>query len=84
MTETPRTLEIRSSPHIRRGHSVDVIMFHVVLALLPTAAFAVWAFGITGAATLLTAVAACVVTEHVLSRSGGRFPPLHGSGAFAI
>ena len=30
-----RTLEIRTSPHVLSGYSVDTIMFNVVLALLP-------------------------------------------------
>ncbi|MCP3980627.1 MAG: RnfABCDGE type electron transport complex subunit D [bacterium] len=67
-----RTLEIRTSPHILSGHSVDSIMFNVVLALLPTAAFAIWVFGLAGLLTLSVATASCVLTEHLLSRAGGR------------
>jgi electron transport complex protein RnfD len=67
-----KTLEIRSSPHILSGYSVDTIMFNVVLALLPATAFAVYAFGLAGLATLATAVASCVLTEHAVCRLGGR------------
>lgn len=66
MTGLGRTLDIRSSPHILSGNSVEHIMLHVVLALLPTSAFAVYAFGLTAALTLLVAVAATVLTEHLL------------------
>ncbi|MBZ0269856.1 RnfABCDGE type electron transport complex subunit D [bacterium] len=68
MTDRARTLEIRTSPHIVSGHSVDNIMFHVVLALLPAAGFAVWAFGLAALLGLATAVASCVLTEHVIAR----------------
>jgi len=63
-----KTLEIRTSPHILSGHRVDTIMFNVVLALLPTTIFAVYAFGLAGALTLAVATASCVATEFVLSR----------------
>ncbi len=67
----PRTLEIHTSPHIASGSSVEVIMRNVVWALLPTSAFAVYAFGLAGLLLLLTAVGTCVVTEHLFSRSSG-------------
>lgn len=66
MTAAGRTLEIRSSPHVLGGNSVDHIMRHVLLALLPTAAFAVYAFGLCALATLLCGTAAAVLTEHLL------------------
>lgn len=72
MTALAKTLEIRTAPHVLSGHSVDTIMFNVVLALLPTSGFAVYAFGLAGALTLFTAVASCVLTEHVLCRLAGR------------
>ena len=64
-------LEIRTSPHIVGGSSVDTIMFNVVLALVPVTAFAVWAFGWTALLTLTVAVGTCVGVEHVASRAGG-------------
>ena len=66
MTGPGKTLEIRSSPHFLSGNSVDQIMFQVVLALLPTSAFAVYAFGLTAVAMLVVAVLATVLTEHLL------------------
>lgn len=68
-----KTLEIRTSPHILSGYAVDTIMFNVVLALLPAALFAVYAFGLAALLTLTVAVASCVAVEHWVSkRSGGR------------
>ena len=66
MAEVSKTLEIRTSPHILSGYSVDTIMFNVVLALLPVVAFAVFAFGLAGLLTLSTALVSCVLTEHVI------------------
>lgn len=67
-----KTLEIRTSPHILSGDSVDTIMFNVVLALLPTAAFAVYAYGLAGLLTLTVALLSCVLTEHLICRASGK------------
>jgi len=67
-----RTLEIRTSPHIVSGYDVDTIMFNVVLALLPTTAFAVYAFGLSALLTLLMALASCLATERLACRLAGR------------
>ena len=67
-----KTLEIRTSPHILSGDSVDTIMFNVVLALLPTAAFAVYAYGLAGLLTLTVALLSCVLTEHLICRANGK------------
>jgi electron transport complex protein RnfD len=67
-----KTLEIRTSPHILSGYSVDTIMFNVVLALLPTTAFAIYAFGLAALLTLTVALASCVLTEHLICRASGK------------
>ena len=72
MRDRGKTLEIRTSPHILSGYSVDSIMFNVVLALLPATAFAVFAFGLPGLLTLTMALASCVLTEHVICRATGK------------
>ena len=61
-------LNIDSSPHIQSGASVDTIMRHVVYALLPVVAFAIYSFGLAAIAVLLTAVISCVATEHILAK----------------
>ena len=53
--EPTKTLEIRTSPHILSGYSVDSIMFNVVLALLPACAYAVYLFGLASLLVLVTA-----------------------------
>jgi len=72
MAKPGKTLEIRTSPHILSGYSVDTIMFNVVLALLPVTAFAVYAFGLAGLLTLSMALASCVLTEHLICRASGK------------
>ncbi len=72
MTELAKTLEIRTSPHVLSGYSVDTIMFNVVLALLPVCVFAVYAFGLTALLTLAVATASCMLTEELACRMAGR------------
>jgi electron transport complex protein RnfD len=67
-----KTLEIRTSPHILSGYSVDTIMFNVVLALLPTTIFALYAFGLMALLTLSTALLSCLLTEWVVCRVSDR------------
>ena len=66
-----RILDIAASPHLNSGGSVERIMFHVAIALLPTSGFAVYLFGFAALITLLGAVVACVATEHALCRLTG-------------
>jgi electron transport complex protein RnfD len=72
MNTSSRLLHIGSSPHIRSGNNVDHIMRHVIYALIPVCLFSVFAFGWTALCTLLMAVLACTLTEHFISRSGGK------------
>ncbi len=72
MAHLEKTLEIRTSPHILSGYSVDTIMFNVVLALLPVSVFAVFSFGLAGLLTLSTALVSCVLTEHLLCVASGK------------
>ncbi len=72
MRDQGKTLEIRTSPHILSGYSVDSIMFNVVLALLPATAFAVFAFGLAALLTLSMALTSCVLTEHLICRATGK------------
>jgi electron transport complex protein RnfD len=64
---TPR-IELRAAPHVVKGNSVERIMFHVVLALLPIAAFSVWQYGLSALALIVTVTASCLATERFLNR----------------
>jgi electron transport complex protein RnfD len=83
MARPDTTLEIRTSPHVLSGYSVDTIMFNVVLALLPVTAFSIYAFGLMALVTLGGAVASCLLAEQVFCRlSGG--PSTLGDWSAAI
>lgn len=68
MSANAQKLELRTSPHVQSRQGVETIMFNVVLALLPVAAFAVFVFGVSALALILTTTAACVITEHAICR----------------
>ncbi|XOV94832.1 MAG: RnfABCDGE type electron transport complex subunit D [Bacteroidota bacterium] len=63
-----QTLNISTSPHLNKGESTEVIMFNVVLAMMPLVFYAIYSFGFNAALVILTAVASCVLTEHVLCK----------------
>jgi Na+-translocating ferredoxin:NAD+ oxidoreductase subunit D len=65
-------LDLHPSPHIVSGNSVERIMRNVVCALMPVAGFAVFAFGLSGLLTLLTATLCCLATEYALDRIATR------------
>ena len=68
---TPR-IELRTSPHVVKGASVETIMFNVVLALLPIAAFSVWQYGLSALASLITVVLACIGSERLFNKLSGQ------------
>jgi len=72
MAKRSKTLEIRTSPHIISGYSVDTIMFNVVLALIPTTLFAIYVFGLAALLTLSTALLSCLLTEYLICRWSGK------------
>ncbi|MCU0840714.1 MAG: RnfABCDGE type electron transport complex subunit D [Thiobacillaceae bacterium] len=65
-------IELRSSPHVKRGVSVERIMRNVVLALLPICAFAVWQYGLSALALIVTVTATCLATERFFNWMAGR------------
>lgn len=83
MAERAPTLEIRTSPHILSGYSVDEIMFNVVLALVPTTCFAVYAFGLSALLTLAVAVGSCLLAEWLACRLSHK-PSTLGDWSVAI
>ncbi len=65
-------IELRSSPHVVKGTSVERIMFHVVLALLPIAAFSAWQYGLSALALIVTVTLACLASERLFNHLGGQ------------
>ena len=68
---TPK-IELRTSPHVKSGRTVEQIMRNVVLALLPIVGFSIWQFGLSVAALILTITAACLLTERFFNWMSGR------------
>ncbi|HOZ45286.1 MAG TPA: RnfABCDGE type electron transport complex subunit D [Candidatus Hydrogenedentes bacterium] len=66
MSETAPRLQILTSPHVKNASSTDLIMRHVVAALLPVAGVAVLTFGLSALLLILVATAACLFTERAL------------------
>ncbi len=57
-----------ASPHVRRKRTAEMCMWHVIIALIPTAIFAVVFFGLPALTVILTAIVSCVATEWLISR----------------
>jgi electron transport complex protein RnfD len=71
MSARTTIIEVRTSPHLHGGASVDCIMRNVVYALLPICAYSVYLFGISALALIAVSTAACVLTEHAICRFSG-------------
>ncbi|MDE5664311.1 MAG: RnfABCDGE type electron transport complex subunit D [Duncaniella sp.] len=61
-------ITISPSPHAQTPVTVTKLMTHVIIALLPAVALALYCFGIGAAIVIVTAIAGCVVTEYLISR----------------
>src|SRR5436305_12220105 len=81
MPAITNVIEVRTSPHMHVDRSVEMIMRNVVYALLPLCVYAVWLFGISALALIVTATSACVLTEHVGCRMTGKSSSL---GDFSV
>ncbi len=69
-------IELRTSPHVVKGASVETIMFNVVLALLPIAAFSVWQYGLSALALIVTITLACIASERLFNHLAGQHSTL--------
>jgi electron transport complex protein RnfD len=70
----PKTapIELRTSPHLHAGPTVEQIMRNVVYALLPLCGYAVWQFGISALALIIVVTASCVLTETAINAMSAR------------
>lgn len=72
MTNRTPKIELRTSPHIKSGRTVEQIMRNVVWALLPIVAFSVWQYGLSALMLIVTITATCLVTERLFNRMAGQ------------
>jgi len=83
MNRQPTTLELRSAPLLHAPRTVEQMMRHVIYALLPLCAYAVFAFGLSAAALIAVVTASCLGTEQLCNRLAGRAGTL-ADGSAAI
>ena len=57
-------LTVSSSPHVRCNETIPKIMWNVVAALVPAAAFGVYYFGINALVNIIVAIVSAVVFEY--------------------
>lgn len=74
-------VEIRTSPHIHNSPTVAQIMRNVIYALLPLAAFAVYQFGISALALIITVLLATLLSESMFAKLSGRDNTIMDSSA---
>ena len=68
MTQETPQVELRTSPHLQRPIRTDAIMRNVVYALIPVAAFSIYAFGLSALLLIATSTASCLLTEFLVRR----------------
>ena len=61
-----KLLVLTGAPHIRSGESISKIMWSVIIALTPAAAFSVYLFGIPALKLMAVSVAAAVAAEALI------------------
>jgi len=72
MNKQNRTLELRTSPHLHNNASVEKIMFHVILALLPICLFTIYLYGLAAVLIILVGIFSCLMTETLACRISGK------------
>lgn len=65
-------LNVSASPHVRSQVTTRTIMRDVAIALLPAAAFGVFNFGMKALITIVTCVAASVLSEYIYEKLLGK------------
>lgn len=61
-------IELRTSPHMESGRSVERIMFRVVLSLVPVCLFYVYQYGLSALASILVVTLACLLADQFFVR----------------
>ena len=67
-----KTVEIKTSPHLKKTLSVDQIMRNVVYALLPVCFLSVYLFGLSALLLILVTTLSCILTESLFCRLSER------------
>ncbi len=67
-------LVVSNSPHIRGGETIGSIMIHVLVALAPAVAAAVWFFGLHALRVMALCTLGCIAVEEIWNKLAGRKP----------
>lgn len=79
--KSPPRLLLSVSPHIRSRTDIQVVMYWVVVALVPSMIWAVYVFGLRALWLTLTSIAAAVAAEAVCQKLRGRPITVHDGSA---
>ena len=77
-------LTVSLSPHIHTPRTMSRDMWHVVIALMPALATAIWTFGAPAAAVTAVAVGVCLLTEWLIETLLFRRPCTLANGSALI
>jgi Na+-translocating ferredoxin:NAD+ oxidoreductase subunit D len=80
----PEKLIVSNSPHISSTESIGSIMVHVLVALAPAAAAAVWFFGLHALRVMVLCTAGCMAVEILWNRLAGKAPGSWKDGSAAL
>ena len=64
-----RLLHVSSSPHVRDTVTTKNIMYDVLIAMIPAAAFGVYQFGFNALLVIILTMAACVHSEYIFEKA---------------
>ena len=64
-----RLLHVSSSPHVRDTVTTNNIMYDVLIAMIPAAAFGVYQFGLNSLLVIILTMAACVLSEYIYEKA---------------
>ena len=70
----PTLLIVSNSPHIRGGETISKIMVHVLVALAPAVAAAIYFFGLAALEVMLLCTFGCIAVEEIWNKCAGRKP----------
>lgn len=62
-------MHVSSSPHVRDTVTTKNIMYDVLIAMIPAAAFGVYQFGFNALLVIILTMAACVLSEYIFEKA---------------
>ncbi len=63
-----KLITVSPSPHVHSGHSVEKLMYGVIIAMVPALLVSFWFFGLGAIYVTLLSVASCVLFEYLIQK----------------